>query len=283
MIRFGAIAATAVAVFFAASLAVASARDFGHGKTVWFSDLSLGDGDTVHGNLDVVFGNVACLQGAEIDGDVRTFFGSFTQEDGCFVDGQIASAFDSDSVPWLGPLTSADALGFTHGLGRKLAWDAVVLFAFLIFPVRVRTALDRVERHPALSAATGAIVVVAMVPAAVLMALTIVGIPLIPLEVALIFAALWIGNAAIALLIGRRLHELVRPTLTPTPVAALGVGLLAITVGWSLPVVGWAVMTLVLLAGLGAAVLAFVRESSFRSVTQGRSSDGAALRRSASP
>jgi hypothetical protein len=267
--RFVYLAAALVAVF-AATLSFASAHTFAHGKTVWFSDTTVGDGDEIRGDLDVVFGNVVCENGGVVDGNVRTFFGSFDQRDGCLVGGRVSGAFASAPVtiaPWLSPVTNDDFYAQNDGVLKKLAWDVVVVFAFLLFPMRVRLALDRVERHPGLSFATGAIALVAAIPVAVLLLLSIIGLPLIPLEVLALFAALWIGHAAVGLVLGRRLYELLRPQATPSPLGALLVGLVVITAAQTLPVVGWAVTALVVLVGLGCALLAFVRETPFRAFT----------------
>ncbi len=268
MMRRAPFALVALLVLCVTTTAAVSARTYDHGKTVWFSNLDIGDGDEVRGNLDVVFGNVTCGDGAQIDGDVRTFFGSFSQLDGCAVGGRVVNAADEDAlVPWFGPLTNADIFAQNRGFIKKLAWDVVVVFAFLLFPMRVRIALDRVEKHPGLSGVAGALAAIALLPIMVLLGLSIIGIPLIPLEVAIALAGLWIGYAAVALLIGRRLYELLRPHATPTPLGALGLGLVVVTAAETLPIVGWAVTALVALVGLGAAILAFVRETSFRSFT----------------
>ncbi len=258
----------AFALLLGVSISPAFARTFDRGKTVWFSNLQIGAGDEVRGNLDVVFGNVVCSDGAEIDGDVRTFFGHF-EDDGCQVDGRVVDTADLESLPWLGPVASNDFFLQDRGFVKKLAWDVVVAFAFLLFPVRVRIALDRVEKHPGLSGITGAVVIVAALPVGVLLALSVLGIPLIPIEVALLCAGLWIGNAALGLLLGRRLYELLRPHATPSPLGALALGLVVITAAETLPIVGWAVVTLVGLIGLGAAILAFIHEPTFRSFTSG--------------
>lgn len=262
----------ALVALFAASLANASAKTFHHGKTVWFSDVTLSDGDVVHGDLDIVFGNVTCEDGATIDGNVRSFFGRFDADDGCTIGGRQISAFDADSMdgamPWLAPV-SADFSAQNRSLFKKVAWDVVVVLAFLLFPLRVRVALDRVEKHPGLSAAAGGIALVAAIPVAILLIISIIGLPLVPLELAALFAALWIGHAAVSLLIGRRLYELLRPHTTPSPLGALVLGLVVVTAAQTLPIVGWAVTALVVLVGLGAALLAFVRETSFRSFTHG--------------
>ncbi len=255
-----------------ASLSIASAKTFTHGTTVWFQDRTIESGDDVQGDLDVIFGNVTCEDGAQIERDVRVYFGSFDQQDGCTVDGRVINAFAPDSVdafvPWLAPMND-DFYAQNRSIFKKLGWDVVVLLAFLLFPLRVRVALDRVEKHPGLSGAAGAVAAIAAVPVAILLLLSIIGLPLIPLEIAALFAGLWIGNAAVALLIGRRLYELLRPHTTPSPLGALVLGLLVVTAAETLPVVGWAVTALVSLVGLGATLLAFVRETSFRSFTHG--------------
>jgi hypothetical protein len=260
----------ALVLFVAFGAGAASARTYARGQTVWFSDKTLSNGDEVRGDLDVVFGNVRCEEGAVIDGNVRTFFGNFDQLDGCTVSGRVIDAFDGDQVaPFVPAFSVPDGFDENRKLVGKLAWDVVVVFVFLLFPLRVRVALDRVERHPGLSAAAGTLAAIAVLPVAVMLLLSIVGIPLIVIEVAALLAGIWIGHAAIALLVGRRLYELVRPHATPSPLGALWLGLVVVSAAQTLPLVGWAVSALVWIVGLGATVLAFMRESSFRSTPGG--------------
>src|SRR5581483_3844058 len=115
----------------------------------------------------------------------------------------------SSIVPWAAGVSSiaADSAKIT----TLLAYSFVVVLIFLIFPVRVRTALDRIEKHPGLSAATGVIALIASLPIAVLLAISLIGIPLIPLEFVAIVACVLIGQSALGLLVGRRLFEMVSP------------------------------------------------------------------------
>ena len=259
-----------LAALFVGSLSIASARTFHHGTSVWFSDETIHDGDDVAGDLDIYFGSVTCEGGGHIEGNVRKFFGSFDADDGCVVDGRVTDAFDESSVvpavPWIGRLDD-DFSAQNRAFFKKLGWDAVVIFAFLLFPVRVRIGLDRVERHPGLSAAAGVVAVIAALPVAVMLLITVIGIPLIVLEFAALLACLWIGWAAVAVVLGRRLLELARPHATPSPLAALVAGLILVTAAQTLPVVGWAVTALMTFVALGSALLAFVRESSFGAFT----------------
>jgi hypothetical protein len=261
----------ALGLVFAATLGIASAGStHHHGMTVWFSDETIGNGDEVAGDLDIFFGNVTCTDGGHIDGNVRKFFGTFDADDGCTVDGRVTDAFDETAFvpasPWAGQLGD-DFSAQNRAFVKKLGWDVVVIFAFLLFPLRVRIALDRVERHPGLSGVAGTVAVVAALPVAVMLLITVIGIPLIVIEFAALLACLWIGWAAVALVIGRRLLELAQPHATPSPLGALVAGLVVVTAAQMLPVVGWAVSALMMLIALGAALLAFVRETSFASFT----------------
>jgi hypothetical protein len=260
----------AFVAIFVTSLAFASAKASGGAETIWFKDVTIGQDQNIRGDLDIVFASVTCEDGATIEGNVHVYGGNFDQREGCTVGGQVKDEFGSDSAlsafatPY-GGMTTDDLMHQNKAVLEKLAWDVVIVFAFLLFPMRVRVALDRVELHPGLSFAAGTLAVVGAIPVAILLLISVIGLPLIPLEIAAIFAGLWIGNAAVALLIGRRLYELLRPRATPSPLGALALGLVVITAAETLPFVGWAVCLLTVLVGLGAAMLAFMRETSFRS------------------
>jgi hypothetical protein len=147
-----------------------------------------------------------------------------------------------------------------------LTSSIVVLFVFLLFPLRVRLALERVETHPGLSAAVGVMASVAIIPIAILLFLSIIGIPLVFLEIAGVFVAICIGTGAISLLVGRRLYELISPNTTPAPLAALILGLIVVSAAEIVPLVGWAVTALIWMVGLGATILAFGREAYMRTL-----------------
>ncbi len=241
------------------------------GDTELFHNVYVGPGEVVDGDLNVVFGD-AQVAGL-VRGDCNAIFGTCTTVDGGQILGQDTGVTNEPLralVPWMvgkelgvGALADQD-----RRLVFKLAASAVVVLVFLLFPLRMRVALDRVERHPGLAAATGALAFVAVVPVAFLLAISIVGIPLIVLEIAGLFAGVWIGTGALALLVGRRLCELVLPRSTPSPLLALMLGLVVVCAAEIVPIVGWIVTALVWLVGLGAAILSFIRSTSVDAVVQ---------------
>ncbi len=252
----------------------ASARDFSHGRTVLFHDVTIAPGDVVNGDLNVIFGN-ATIAGT-VRGDLNVIGGTYQILPGAEIDGEVHSAAGSalsTMGPWLAPMSNwpTDWGWYPFARERHRMWvqlmsSVVVLLVFLLFPLRVRLALERVETHPGLSAAVGTIAFVAVMPIAILLVLSIIGIPLVLLEIAALFVGIWIGKGAISLLVGRRLYELISPNTTPAPLAALILGLVVISAAEIVPVVGWAVTALIWLVGLGATILAFTRESYLRTL-----------------
>jgi len=270
--------AVAVALIAAAALApgAALASDRDSGRTTIFTDLRV-----PRGNVNVVFGD-ASVAGV-VKGDCNSIFGTCTVEDGGRVEGRVQSV-TNDVARTLAPLALAGdlrspAFGAPDGrLVGKLMSSAIVLLVFLLFPLRMRVALDRVERHPGLSAATGAIAAVALVPVGLLLLVSVVGIPLIPLEIAAAIAFVWIGKGAIGLLVGRRLYELLMPAATPSPLGALVLGLVVVSAAEIAPIVGWAVTALVWLVGFGCALLAFVRSTWLDSMLHRAPAGGAPMK-----
>ncbi len=254
---------------FASLISAAGAHTYARGLNVWSDGVVLTGSDEVRGDVNVIFGTLECDGPATIDGNVTVFFGTFDPLDQCNVRGTNSSIFNANTiegvVPWSTSGASLDSDGriARNALLRKLGWDFVVILAFLLFPVRMRVALDRVEKHPATSALAGAVGLVATLPVAVFLLVTVIGIPLIPIEITALFAAAWIGQGAVGLLLGRRLYELVRPAHTPSPLIALCLGLVLTTAAEMLPVVGYAVTALVALVGFGATILAFFRDTAF--------------------
>jgi hypothetical protein len=247
----------------AAFASPASARGSDRGETRVFSDVYIPPGQVVDGDLNVVFGDVKVA--GVVRGDCNSVFGTCMVVDNGRVLGQINSVKGEGVrtiLPWavggygLGAIAEQD-----HRLLTKLLSSAIVVLVFLLFPLRMRVALDRVERHPALSAAAGAVAAILIVPIALLLIVSLVGIPLVALEVAGLIVGVWIGTGAVALLVGRRLSELIMPASTPSPLVALILGLVVVSAAEIIPLLGWAVTALVWVVGLGSAILSFVRSA----------------------
>ncbi len=248
------------ALFASTGTARAQARSVYHGGT-YFGSVVVEPGQVVDGDLNVIFGNADVF--GTVNGDVNVIGGNIRVRGGT-VTGQthaIAGAVTESIVPWAPSTAVETAYGPDMRLWWRIAWDIVALVIFLIFPVRTRMALDRLEQHPGISTAAGLVGWIAVIPVMVLLFFTFLLIPLIPVEWVLLAVAVFIGHAALSLLIGRRFYELVRPATTPSPFVALLIGLALLTAAELVPVVGVLIILLVGLVGLGAVILTFIPES----------------------
>ncbi|GAC1657647.1 MAG: hypothetical protein NVS9B12_09810 [Vulcanimicrobiaceae bacterium] len=251
-----------VVVFAAAGPASAKTRTIVHGGTYWGGDVLVERDQVIDGDVTVFFGD-AIVEG-RVNGDVNDVGGTIDTRPGSVITGSIHNLggdYVSAVAPWAGNGWSSSMMAQNARMLTRLAYSVIVLLIFLIFPVRVRVALDRLEHHPGLSTAVGMLALVAVVPVMILLALSIIGIPLIPVEIAVVLAGVLIGQAALGLLVGRRLFELVSPRATPSPLAALVLGLVMISLAEIIPGAGVFVTMLVVLVGLGAAALAMLRDA----------------------
>jgi len=230
-----------------------------HGGT-YFGSVIVEPGQVVDGDLNVVGGDADIF--GEVNGNVNVAGGNINIHDGGAIDGQ-EHEFGGDVAGSMLPWANSDRYGDRGYNGDfrvlwRIAWDVVVLVCFLIFPLRTRMAVDRLEHHPGIATAAGLFGWVAVIPLALLLAVTVILAPLILVEAVLLTAGLFIGTAALALLIGRRFYELLSPRSTPSPLVALMLGLALVTAAQLVPVVGVIVTMLVWLVGLGAAILTFI-------------------------
>jgi hypothetical protein len=243
------------------AVAMANVQAIYHGGT-YFGSVFVEPGQVVDGDLTVIFGD-ATIAGI-VEGDVNIVGGTYDPRPGGVVTGQInqiGGAVTQAVVPWAPSESIYNPFMPDHRLLWRLSWNLLALLVFLIFPLRTRMVLDRLEGHPGLSVTAGLLGCVAVIPLAVLLAITILLIPLILLEMVFLLAAVFLGTAALALLIGRRLCELVSPSTTPSPFVALLVGISLITAAELVPVVGTLVLMLVGLVGLGATLLSFAGDT----------------------
>lgn len=245
----------------AAAPAQADTQVVDHGGT-YFGSVVVEPGQVVDGDLTVIFGD-ATIAGV-VEGDVNVVGGTYDARPGAVVTGhvnQVGGDVTQAVVPWAPSDSVYGPFVPDHRLLWRLSWNLLALLVFLIFPRRTRMVLDRLERHPGLSAAAGVIGSIAIVPLAVLLAITILLIPLIFIEMIFVLASVFLGTAALSLLVGRRLCELVSPSTTPSPLVALLAGSALITAAELVPVVGTLVLVFVGLIGLGATILSFAADS----------------------
>jgi hypothetical protein len=149
----------------------------------------------------------------------------------------------------------------------RAVWASVVvpdllltLLAFFLFPLRTRNVEEHLAAQPLLAVLLGFMAPIFLAFVLVVLAVLVVTIPLIPVALIAIFLAYWIGKAAIAAFLGRRLLEAAK-VADPQPLASVVVGLFVILILTG-PTPAWFAITMFSVVGglaTGAALLSFMR------------------------
>ncbi|MBC5825918.1 MAG: hypothetical protein GIW99_01145 [Candidatus Eremiobacteraeota bacterium] len=254
---FGALTSAAAVVFGALALFCAHpalALSSHGGDIVAFGhSVTVAQGQEVAGDL-VVFGGNASVYG-KVDGDAVVMGGTL------YVDPQAEIAGDTVAfggavddrraghgrhrgteespippVPPVPPVAeqpsspAVDEGGPAHGWLWFLVSSALLTtLAFVFFPLRTRMALDDLAQRPLVAGLIGFFWPVIFTVVIVALAITIVGIPLMPVAAIAVGLAYLLGRAAIAVFVGRRIFEVAK-VVEPSPLSTLLLGLVSITV-----------------------------------------------------
>ncbi len=224
----------------------------------------------IEGDLVAIGSNVTLKPGATVQGDVSTVGGRVDQSAGVNINGQMNTVTPNMLKRVMPPLMrfaggSAKAHnGFANPLmaGGLVGAGAVILSSMfllgalllvlpaLFFPKNVETVGREMVANFWKSAGIGALIVMALFPALLLMLVSILGIPLIPFALLFLAAAKVLGFCGFSLVLAKRFFEGIKhqPPASLIAQVCVGYALLAgiLIIGHALPILGW----LLTLAGL---------------------------------
>jgi uncharacterized RDD family membrane protein YckC len=259
------------------------------GNTVWTATVILGDariegfverdvvvigGRTelaptarIRSDLAVIGGDLSISEGAEVNGDIVVIGGDFTAPTGFAPRGEsmvVASTVlggrIEPMVPWL---TRGLLWGRPIVPGLSWIWPIVGLFFLvylalnLLFNGAVRACADVLAARPLSSFMAGLLVMLLLGPICLLLAVSLVGIAVVPLLLCAVFVAGLIGKVAVMRWTGRSaIAESDDSQLQG--MRSLAIGFAVLTVAYMVPLIGFATMALVGVLGLGGATLAFL-------------------------
>ncbi len=214
----------------------------------------------IHGNVNVagtvkedvvaVGGKVTLEKTANVIGNVVSIGGSVEKAVGASVKGDITEVQLPVSV-------------ITKGFGWGIALFSVMSFiAFLVLAAVLVAIFGKylgissyyVERQPGHALLWGLLWCVLIIPIIVLMVISIIGIPFIPLFLLILASACVFGYIAAAQLIGKIFLRYIRQYNRPMMAEVL-TGLVLLFIISLLPVFGWIVKALFGIMGLGATVM----------------------------
>jgi hypothetical protein len=220
--------------------------------------VAIGGDVTVYGkvesNIVAVGGRVSLKRASCVVGEIVIVGGSLLRENGSVTSGRLTQI----NMPYFIPSLSS----FLKG-GWIAVWATIsvlVLLGFLglaillvaLIPENMGTAVNAMEKSFARMLLWGLVWMILVVPIAVILAISVIGIILIPLEILLVGLALIIGYIAGAIYIGKSILRAFKTVSPPFVDAVLGI-LILFLIGF-VPVAGHVVKALFLLAGFGAVV-----------------------------
>lgn len=253
---------------------------FGSSVTIDADEKAAGDVVAIGGNVDVygyvtgdavaVGGSLHARDGSRIHGDAVAVGGSVHREPGATIGGEIVETGFNFPLAVFGPWGWAQPIALL--VGSVVVWGFIALLSVLLFRERLEVMAAALPVYPGRAVLYG-LVGFALTPAALLaavvvaafvsavLAITLVGIPLIPVVgaglIALIvagFVLLLAGAVGVWLSIGKAVAtSLKRPSLHPVWAALIGLVLVGVAI--QLPVIGGLVLLTFIVFGFGLAIM----------------------------
>ncbi|WP_373524760.1 hypothetical protein [Nostoc sp.] len=201
-------------------------------------------------------GDVILKKGARVDGDTYSFGGKIVQEPGAIIGGEKATFSDRHGMMYGSDRgrSSFFAHYFFSAIFRISAAIAAAILGLIILhtsPQFLPNLATKLRQHPSLTALWGIGAIVAIIFVSVFLAITLIGIPLIPLLILTAIVTSLVGSLGVALFVGQRLISNGNRSLQQQFL----VGLAILTVLALIPFFGGLVVFLVNLFGLGVILL----------------------------
>jgi len=247
------------------STVVKIGEDINAGEALNLKDLVAIKGNiSVKGNVDgdvvAVLGSVHLFPTARISGDVVCIGGGIIRDAGALVGGDVV-----DIAIGKGGMEMADTMAPVVGLmaiGGFLVFKSLALLGLIALAVMVVSFFLKnigviasyAEKKWLKSLMWGVIYIALIVPIAVLLAVTVIGIPLILIEFVLISAAMIMGFIAVSQIIGKKITIAFRKPGQPM-INEVIVGLIALFLVELIPFIGGIVKALACLIGFGSAAV----------------------------
>lgn len=210
----------------------------------------------VTGDAVAVVGDVRIFPGGRIDGDAVSVGGRVINEGG-EIGGQTTSV-GMGGLPFpsfhgfrgLGPNILFLGWSFVLSLVMSLVYVAIVA----LFPTRMETIAHVSLEKAGRSAIYGIVAWLLLLPVALVLLITCIGIPLIFVEILLAMVAFLVGKAGIALAVGWKLGEAVNKPIASSVLAVL-IGAIAIAFLHLVPCLGGIVAFALTILGFGAVLI----------------------------
>ncbi len=213
---------------------------------------------TVEGNVVALGDSVVLGKRAVVKGNVVTLGGVIVMGRGAEVHGTVTEINSSNISEVITHVLSDEWEGWSwiFAILSLTIFCSVLIIAVLIvilIPKPIQIISGAIQEETVKITLWGLLGMVLVMPLAVLLTISVIGIVLIPLEMILVVCAVLLGFIAISQLLGRKLYALFkRPPQHILRETFWGLVVLWI-IGW-LPYIGWMIKVLAMMMGLGAVI-----------------------------
>lgn len=214
----------------------------------------------IGGDAVAVLGGLTASEGAKIKGDAVAVGGSVDLADGATLGG---SRQGINLPQWL-KLWVTQCVLKLRPLAPQVPWLwAVVGVCFLfylliaaVFTRPVQACVEELTRRPATTFLMGLLTKLLLPLVLLILAVTGVGVFVIPFVLAALCLGLLVGKVALFEALGQAVGKTVNSAALQRPVLGFGAGFVLVVLLYMIPVIGLLTLMLISLWGLGAAVLA---------------------------
>ena len=214
---------------------------------------------TVEQNVVAIGGSIVLTRTAVVNGDVVALGGIIVMGKGADVHGTLTEINSSNISAAISDLLSDDWEGWSwlFAIFSVVVFFAILILALLIvalIPKPIQVIAETIKTNTFKVSLSGLLGLLLIVPIAVLLTISVIGIVLIPLEMILVVSAALLGFIAVSQLIGRRVLMLIKRTGGGV-IRQTFWGLITLwLIGW-IPYVGWMIKVLAVVLGLGGVIM----------------------------
>ncbi|HLA28944.1 MAG TPA: polymer-forming cytoskeletal protein [Syntrophales bacterium] len=235
---------------------------------------------TVTGHVMAIGGSVVLTRTALVEGNVISVGGVIVMGKGARVHGNSKEINASDISQSIASVLNEDWEGWSwvFAVLSLLIFIGILLLAILLvtlLPKPVCLVATAIRESPFRVFLLGLLVLISIVPLAVLLTISVMGIVLIPLEMTLVVGSALVGFIAVAQLTGEKIFLFFKkPDQSIVIDVSLGLIILWL-VGW-MPDIGWMIKVIAVVLGLGGVFVSCLgaRQKWKKSHMHGEETDG---------
>lgn len=217
----------------------------------------------VDGDAVAVGGTIHLGEEAIIHGDAVTIGGDIDQAEGSMIYGDIVDVgtFNFENI-FEGKHFFGGHRNIPGGLKfiPLIGLIALVLLITVLIPTELGTVASNIKNEPIIMFLYGLLGVILIIPLAVMLVISIIGIALIPLEVLAVFLATLIGYIAVAIIIGKKILRALKKD-NPSIILSAILGVLILWLIGLIPIFGGIVKIIAWIVGFGAVIMAVARRN----------------------